>query len=234
MSTLIEPLMNRAAGRDLSQCEAAAPKAGLLLAEELANSLTHGLGLVLSIAGLYVQVRVTASSSSIRHPVGCMIFSASLIVLYSASTLYHSWPQNAAKRVLLLVDHIAIYLLIAGTYTPIALIALRGSVGWALLAVSWGSALIGSLAKVARIDQLDSDSPWPYVALGWMSLAVLDGLAATVPAVGILWLVAGGFFYTAGLVFFVRHDRRFNHTIWHLFVLAGSVCHYRAVLEHLA
>jgi hemolysin III len=239
MSAATEFIMIHRASPSVHRCPAA-QAAGRLEAsvvhdpaDELANSLTHGLGLVLSVAGLYGLIRATAGGDSIWRPIGCDIFGLSLVAVYATSTLYHSWPQNAVKRVLLLCDHIAIYLLIAGTYTPVALIALRGSTGWALLAVAWGTALVGSLGKVARFGQLHGDSPWPYVALGWMGLAVLGGLRATLPAVGILWLVAGGFFYMAGLAFFLRRDRRFHHAIWHLFVLAGSICHYRAMIDHV-
>ena len=198
--------------------------------EELANSITHGVGVVLSSAGLTALVRITGTSEDPRHALGCIIYGVSLVLLYTASTLYHGCRHARLKRVLLLLDHIGIYLLIAGTYTPLALIPLHGRLGSTLLALVWALALAGSLAKINRIDRLDEDSPWSYVALSWIVLATAGKIAVNVPPGVFPWLVAGGIFYTMGLPFFLRHDRRFNHAIWHLFVLAGSLCHYRAVL----
>jgi hemolysin III len=201
-------------------------------AEELVNSATHGVGLVLSIAGLYTLVRMTGTGR-VPHPqsaLGCTIYGVSLVLLYAASTCYHGCRHAGRKRVLLVLDHIGIYLLIAGTYTPVALIVLHGRLGSALLTVVWTLALAGSLAKLGRIDRVSEDSPWSYVALGALVLASAGRLAVNVPAHAFQWLVAGGLFYLVGLAFFLRHDRRFNHAIWHLFVLAGSACHYRAVV----
>jgi hemolysin III len=199
-------------------------------AEELANSLTHALGMVLSIAGLSALVRINGTSGLTSHALGCVTFGVSLVLLYTASTLYHGCWHAASKRVLLLLDHIGIYLLIAGTYTPLALIALRGRLGTALLAIVWASALAGILGKIGRFDRLDDESPWSYVALGWMVLVTSGRIAVNVPPGVFQWLLAGGVFYTLGLGFFLQRDRRFSHAIWHLFVLAGSICHYRAVI----
>jgi hemolysin III len=199
-------------------------------AEELANSITHGLGMVLSIAGLYALVRINGTSRASEHTLGCAIYGASLVLLYAASTLYHGCWHAGLKRVLLLVDHIGIYLVIAGTCTPLALIALRGRLGSALLVLVWAFALAGCLDKINRIDRIAEDSPWSYLAMGWMVLATSGRIAANAPPGVFQWLLAGGLFYTMGLTFFIRRDRRFSHAIWHLFVLAGSICHYRAVL----
>jgi hemolysin III len=152
------------------------------------------------------------------------------VLLYAASTLYHGCRHAGLKRVLLVLDHIGIYVLIAGTYTPVALIVLHGRLGSALLSLVWAFALVGSLAKIGRFDRVSEDSPWSYVALGWLVLASAGKIAANVPPDAFRWLLAGGLFYTIGLVFFLRRDHRFNHAIWHLFVLAGSICHYRAVI----
>jgi hemolysin III len=199
-------------------------------AEELANSITHGVGMVLSIAGLYALFLIAGKSDVPGQAIGCKVFGMSLVLLYTASTLYHSWRDDQVKRVLLLLDHIGIYILIAGTYTPLALVPLRGRLGWAVLIVVWGFALVGSLAKVCRVHRLDEDSPLPYVAMSWMVLATSGRLAMNVSPGVFEWLLAGGIFYTIGLVFFVQRDRRFHHAIWHLFVLAGSICHFRAVI----
>jgi hemolysin III len=202
--------------------------------EELANIVTHGAGLVLSVAGAYALISIAGKTGDVGHAVGCGIFGASLVLLYAASTCYHLWPPDGTKRVLLLLDHIGIYVLIAGTYAPVAMIPLRGPMGWSMLIGAYGMAVTGSIVKAVRIDQLVDDSSLPYIAMGWMSVAVFGQLMVTAPREGNLWLVAGGGFYTAGLGFFFRGHRGFNHAIWHLFVLAGSICHYRAVVIYLS
>jgi hemolysin III len=199
-------------------------------AEELANSITHGVGMVLSIAGLYALVRVIDTIRDPQHALGYLVYGVSLVLLYTASTLYHGCSNVGLKRVLLLFDHIGIYLLIAGTYTPVAMIPLHGPLGSALLVLVWAFALVGSLAKIGRFDRLNEDSPWSYVVLSWMVLATAGRISANVPPQVFQWLLTGGIFYTMGLVFFIPRGRRFHHAIWHLFVLAGSICHYRAVL----
>jgi len=198
--------------------------------EELANSITHGVGVVLSSAGLSALVWITRTSEDPWHALGCIIYGVSLVLLYTASTLYHGCRHVGLKRVLLLLDHIGIYVLIAGTCTPLALIPLHGRLGSTLLALVWAFALAGSLVKISRIDRLDEDSPWSYLVLSWMVLATAGKIAVNVPPGVFPWLLAGGIFYTMGLPFFLQRNRRFNHAIWHLFVLAGSICHYRAVL----
>jgi hemolysin III len=201
--------------------------------EELANIVTHGVGLVLSLAGAYALISIAGKTGDLGYAVGCGIYGASLVLLYAASTCYHVWPADGTKRVLLLLDHIGIYVLIAGTYAPVAMIPLRGPLGWSMLTGAYGMAVTGSVVKAARIHRLEDDSSLPYVAMGWMAVAVFGQLAVTAPWDGNLWLVAGGGFYTAGLAFFFRDHHRFNHAIWHLFVLAGSICHYRAVVSYL-
>jgi hemolysin III len=198
--------------------------------EELLNSLTHGLGLVLSLAGLSVLVTLAGKIGTTRYAVGCGVYGASLVMLYAASTLFHSWPAGELKRLLLLLDHIGIYVLIAGTYTPMALFASRGMFAWSCLTAAWGFALVGSLAKVLRLDQLDDDSPIPYLVMSSLCVMSFLRLLANVPLGETTWLLAGGLFYLSGLIFFFHDERRFYHSIWHVFVLAGSICHYRAVL----
>jgi hemolysin III len=202
-------------------------------AEELANSITHGVGVVLSIAGLYGLVLITGNSHASGHALGCQIYGASLVLLYTASTLYHGWRDDEMRRVLLLLDHIGIYVLIAGTYTPMVLIPLRSPLGWGLLVLAWGFALVGSILKVGRIHSLHEDSPIPDLAMGSMWLAASGQLVAMVPPGELLWFLGGGVAYVIGLIFFINDGRRFNHTIWHLFVLAGSICHYRAVIGYV-
>jgi hemolysin III len=201
--------------------------------EELANSITHGLGLVLSIAGLSTLRTLAGNIGGTRYEVGCGVYGASLVTLYAASTLFHSWPSGRVKRVLLLCDHIAIYVLIAGTYTPMAMFASPDTCAWTYLTAVWGFALVGSFAKVIRVERLAQDSAMPYVVLGGICFVSQLRLLANLPAGESTWLLAGGLFYVAGLIFFFNDQKRFYHSIWHLFVLAGSACHYRAVLGYL-
>ena len=198
--------------------------------EELINSITHGLGLVLSIAGLSALVALAGNIGTTRYTVGCGVYGASLVMLYAASTLYHSWPAGELKRVFHLLDHIGIYVLIAGTYTPMALFASRGLFGWSCLTAAWGFALIGSCAKVARISRLDDDSSMPYLVMAAMCVISAAQLMANVPSGETTWLLAGGLCYLAGAIFYFNDEKLFYHSIWHLFALAGSICHYRAVL----
>ncbi len=200
--------------------------------EELMNSITHGLGLVLSIAGISALVTLAGNIGTTRYTVGCGVYGASLMMLYAASTLYHSWPAGEWKRVFHLLDHIGIYVLIAGTYTPMALFASRGLFGWSCVTAAWGFALIGSCAKVARISRLDDDSSMPYLVMGVMCVMSVLQLVANIPSGATTWLLAGGLFYLAGAIFYFNDEKRFYHSIWHLFVLAGSICHFRAVLGH--
>jgi hemolysin III len=200
--------------------------------EELMNSITHGLGLVLSIAGLLALVTLAGNIGTTRYTVGCGVYGASLVMLYAASTLYHSWPAGDLKRVFHLLDHIGIYILIAGTYTPMALFASRGLFGWSCLLAAWGFALIGSCAKVARMSRLDDDSSMPYLVMSVLCVMSVLQLVANIPSGETTWLLAGGFCYLAGAIFYFNDDKHFYHSIWHLFVMAGSICHYRAVLGH--
>ena len=196
------------------------------------NSITHGLGLVLSIAGLSALVTLAEKIGTTRFTVGCGVYGASLVMLYAASTLYHSWPAGELKRVFHLLDHIGIYVLIAGTYTPMALFASRGLFGWSCVTAAWGFALIGSCAKVARISRLDDDSSISYLVMSVMCVMSVLQLVANIRSGETTWLLAGGLCYLAGAIFYFNDEKRFYHSIWHLFVLAGSICHYRAVLAH--
>jgi hemolysin III len=199
-------------------------------AEELANTLTHGVGVALSLAALHVLVRVSITVADPHQALGRFIYGASLVLLYTASTLYHGCRHARRKQVLLLLDHIGIYLLIAGTYTPLALLAMHGRLGSAPLVLVWALALAGSVDKMARFPRIAADSPWSYVALSWLVLVASGPIAGNVSPVVFHRLVIGGVFYAMGLGFFMKGDRRYYHAIWHLFVLAGSICHFRAVL----
>lgn len=200
------------------------------LLAEIANAMTHGIGLLLSVAGLVVLVVLARQRASALHVVACSIYGGTLIILYLASTLYHSLSSTRAGHVLRVIDHSAIYLLIAGTYTPFALVNLRGAWGWSILGVIWALAFVGILFKAFHTGRFRIVSSAIYLAMGWMSLIAIRPLLAAVPPGGILWLVAGGVCYTGGVVFYVWKSLKFHHAIWHLFVLAGSLCHFMAVL----
>ena len=195
------------------------------------NSITHGFGLVLSIAGLSALVTLAGNIGTTRYTVGCGVYGSSLVMLYAASTLYHSSPAGELKRFFHLLDHIGIYVLIAGTYTPMALFASRGLLGWSCVTAAWGLALIGSCVKVARISRLDDDSSMPYLVMGVMCVMSVLQLVANIPSGATTWLLAGGLCYLAGAIFYFNDEKLFYHSIWHLFALAGSICHYRAVLR---
>ena len=200
------------------------------LGEEIANSITHGVGLAASIAGLVVLVVVACRNGTAWHVVSAAIFGSSLVAVYLSSTLYHSFHIPRVKRILRIFDHSAIYLLIAGTYTPFTLVSIRGAWGWTLFGIVWSLTVVGVLFKTFLHEGYTAISIALYVLMGWLAVAGARPLIAALHWQGFLWLLAGGIFYTAGLAFFAW-PRRYAHTIWHLFVMGGSVCHYWAVLR---
>ena len=200
--------------------------------EELASSLIHGLGIVLSIVGLAALAIVAHRSGSLWNLVSVCIYGASLVLLYSASTLYHAVPHPNAKRVLRMFDHVGIFLLIAGTYTPFALIALRGAWGWSLFGVVWTLAVIGIVLELRQIRRRG----WLvalYVGMGWVGVAAIGPLLASLSSTGLLLMLGGGVSYTLGVPFYLWHRLPYNHAIWHVFVLGGSVLHFFAVLFYV-
>lgn len=202
--------------------------------EAIANSATHGLGLLASLVALPILV-VAASNRGALEITGAAIFGASLVILYGASTVYHSFAHSHARRLLRLIDHSAIYLLIAGSYTPFALGPLRGLFGNMLLVSVWTMAILGVVLKSRR----GLGRPWLstslYIGMGWISVLAIRPLMTHVGSAGVWWLVAGGLCYTGGVVFYATdHKVRYGHAVWHLFVLAGSTCHFFAVLWHSA
>jgi len=201
--------------------------------EEIAHGVTHGLGIALSIAGLAVLVAFASLRGNARHVVACSIFGATLILLYSASTLYHSIPMPRVKNALRVLDHCAIYLLIAGTYTPFTLIVLRGAWGWTLLAVVWGLAILGILFKLKTTGRHGVLSTVLYIALGWCIVVAAGPLVHRLAPGGLVLLVLGGLSYTAGIAFYAWRRLPYHHAVWHLFVLAGSAFHFFAVLFYV-
>jgi hemolysin III len=202
-----------------------------LTLDEIANTVTHGIGLILSIAGLVVLLVLAILRGTAWHIVACSVYGASLIALYSASTLYHAVVSPRLKRALRIFDHSAIYLLIAGTYTPFLLLDLRGPWGWSIFGVIWAFAAAGVVFKLWFVDRVPRLSTAVYIAMGWLVLVAAKPVLTHVPAVTLLWLLAGGLFYSAGVIFYAWKRLPYNHAVWHLFVLAGSTCHYFAILR---
>src|SRR3982751_1324484 len=199
--------------------------------EELANAISHGIGLVAALIGTPVLLLGARNSGNAGFFVGTIIFAVTMLVLYLGSTLYHAWPQTRGKSVLQVLDHSAIFLLIAGTYAPFLLGPLRGFWGWTMLALIWAVAIFGIMMKATR-----GTSRYPklglslYLGMGWLPLIAISPLAWVIPAPALFWLLAGGIAYTTGVLFFVNNRLRYAHSVWHLFVLAGTSCHFLALL----
>ena len=196
---------------------------------ELANTVTHGIGMLASIAVTCVLVVLAARGGDPFEIVGVSIFGATLIVLYAASTIYHATEQPAIKARLKIFDHSAIYLLIAGSYTPFMIGVLRGAWGWSLFGVIWGLAAAGVVFKLFFIDRFPRISTLVYVIMGWLAVIAIVPMIQLMSREALMWLVAGGVTYTAGTVFYHNERIKYAHAIWHLFVLGGSVCHAVAV-----
>lgn len=203
------------------------------LAEEIANSVTHGLGAVLSVAGLAILVVLAAAHGTAWHVVGCAVFGAALVVMYLSSTLYHGIAHRRAKQVLQLFDHSAIYLAIAGTYTPFMLVSLKGAWGWTLLSLVWLAAVGGIALRAACGRRARALRVALYIVMGWVGIVAAPRLMASLGAAGLSLLVAGGIVYTVGVAFYGWRRLPYHHAIWHVFVLGGSILHFFAVLFYV-
>ena len=202
-------------------------------AEEIANSVIHGVGLLLSLAALPLLVVIASSHGDPWRLAAATLYGATLVLLYASSTFYHAVPVARVKGVLQRCDHAAIYLLIAGSYTPFLLGPLRGPWGWSLLAVIWTLAIAGVAFKAVCGIRLPHLSTALYLAMGWLVVVAAVPLVRNVPTAGLAWLLAGGLFYTGGVLFYVLDSRlRYGHAVWHVFVLAGSAAHFWAVLAY--
>jgi hemolysin III len=201
--------------------------------EEIANAVTHGVGAALSVASLVLMAMAAVATGESLRIAGAIVFGVSLIMLYTASTLYHAIPNPRAKHVLKIIDHSSIYLLIAGTYTPFTLVTLKGTLGWAFFAVVWGLAAIGVSAEAFWVYRPKWLSALVYLAMGWLVVFAGGPLLAALPPAGWWLLLAGGLSYTLGTVFYVLKRVPYMHALWHLFVLGGSVCHVLAVLFYV-
>jgi hemolysin III len=203
------------------------------IVEEWINGLTHGIGAVLSVAGLVVLVVCAVIYGNAWHVVSFSIFGSTLIILYTASTLYHSVTHTTAKRVFWTLDHSAIFILIAGTYTPFMLVNLRGGWGWSIFGIIWACAILGIILKIFYIGKFEKISVAVYVMMGWLGIVAFKEIVTNVSLLSIVLLVIGGLSYTLGVIFFAWEKLPYNHALWHLCVLSGSVFHYFAVLSIL-
>lgn len=202
--------------------------------EELANSITHGIGFFCGVAVLALLVVFSALHKGVWEVVSCSVYGATFILLYLASTLYHAIPHPRAKRVFKAIDHSAIYLLIAGTYTPYALVPLRGAFGWTLFGIIWGCALVGIVLKIFFTGRFKTLSLLGYLFMGWFCVIAAKPLFKELNTMGFVFLVVGGLCYSVGAIFYAMKGRRWSHPVWHLFVLAASLCHFFSILFGIA
>ena len=202
------------------------------LGEELANSISHGVGLCAALIAAPILAAAAWRGGDPAFFVGAVIFGAAMLLVYLGSTLYHAWPQSPIKSVLQVIDHSAIFLLIAGSYTPFTLGPLRGAWGWTILALIWMLAIFGVVLKcISGVQRRSRLSMTLYLGMGWLILIAIRPLWLHLPVGALLWLVTGGIAYTAGVFFFVNKRRRYRHFIWHLFVLLGTACHFFAIFS---
>jgi hemolysin III len=201
----------------------------VVIREEVANSVTHGLGLLASLVGASVLISLNVEQGDVWYAVSAAIYGVTLVTLYAASTLYHALKGTRARGVLRVLDHCAIYLLIAGTYTPITLVSLRGGWGWTLFGLAWGVAAAGIIFKLLATGRFARLSTAAYVLMGWLCIVAVKPMFVFLSPGALALLAAGGVLYTAGVAFY--HSKRipYSHAVWHLFVVAGSVCHYLAI-----
>ncbi len=198
--------------------------------EEITNAILHGIGMGLAIAALVVLVVYANIFGDVWHIVSFSIYGSTLVILYLASTLYHSFPKGKTKNIFKIIDHACVYLLIAGTYTPLTLITLRGPLGWTIFGLIWGIALIGIIFKIFFIKKFIVLSTLLYIVMGWLIIIAIKPLTVVMNDASFKFLLAGGALYTVGTIFYGLQRIKYNHAIWHLFVLGGSICHFFTVL----
>jgi hemolysin III len=197
--------------------------------EEIANAVTHAIGIVLSVVGLAALMVTSWMAHDPWKIVSFAVYGVCMIALYLASTCYHSIRSPRVKRVFRILDHCAIYLMIAGTYTPFALLNMRGPFGWTMLGIIWGLAIVGIITKAFHIDRWPALAPAIYIAMGWLGAGAVRPTLALIPTGGLILLLIGGVTYTVGVTFYALEKVPYNHAIWHVFVIAGSACHFFAI-----
>lgn len=201
--------------------------------EEAVNAFTHGLGALLSIAGLVVLIVFASINGNAWHVVSVTIYGSTMLLMYLSSTIVHALKDGRAKDIFLFFDHSSIYLFIAGTYTPILLVLLRGPIGWTLFGVIWGVAVLGIIFKIFFVKRFMVVSTLIYILLGWFIVFVWDPLTAEMELRGLIYLVIGGIFYSVGSIFYMWRGFPYHHAVWHLFVIAGSAFHFFAILFYI-
>ena len=206
---------------------------GYTTGEEISHSVSHGIGVALSVAGFVISVVMAAGTGSAIKVVSFAIFGTSMILLYTASTLYHAFTQKKVKQVFQYADHITIFILIAGTYTPIALILLGGAWGWTLFGLSWGLAIAGIIYEALFMERYKWVSISIYLGMGWIAVVAIKPLMELMPFGLFMWILVGGLFYTFGSIFYLIEKIKFFHFIWHLFVIAGTLCHFFGLIFYL-
>ncbi len=200
------------------------------LGEEIFNSVTHGVGSLLSIAGTAVLIVLAAIYSDAWGVVSSAIYGGSLIILYTMSTLYHAITNNKAKKFFRIMDHDTIFFLIAGTYTPITLIPLRGGLGWTLFGIVWGAAVLGIVMNSINLEKFRKPSIVCYIAMGWVVIIAIKPMLESCSPLSLWFLLIGGICYTGGIIFYALKSKKYFHSIWHIFTVAGSVFHYFSIL----
>jgi hemolysin III len=201
---------------------------------EIANAVTHGIGTVFAVAALVILVVFAGSYGDLWHIISVAIYGSTLVILYLTSTLYHSFQGRRVKHIFRILDHSAIYLLIAGTYTPFTLVTLRGALSWTVFAIIWTMALSGVVLKVLFIKKFAILFIIFYLLMGWLVLFTIKPLLLNLPGGGLIWLITGGVFYSLGVIFYIIGKKRLlYHAIWHLFVLGGSICHFFSILFYV-
>ncbi len=200
--------------------------------EEIANSISHGIGLIAALVAFPLLVNTARSRGDLAGIIGACIFATSMLMVYFTSTVYHALPRSNTKNLFRLFDHSSIYLLIVGTYSPFMLGSLRGALGWTILAVVWILAIIGITLKTTGRMRSGKVSTGFYLLMGWLILLAIKPMIERVPTLGMFWLVAGGVFFTVGTVAYTKDHKKYYHFVWHLFVIAGSTCHFIAVRNY--
>lgn len=231
--TLSKVIPQFSQGSDSAALQKDSPAVLYTFGEAIFNSITHGAGVLLSLAGLVTLVAITVSQGYVRSIISYGIYGLTLVILYVCSTIYHSAGSGKTRSIFRILDHASIYLLIAGSYTPITLVYLGGVWGWSLFGIVWGLAIVGVVLNMASFEKTKRFAFALYFLMGWLAVVAVRPMLLKAPPGLLAMILAGGLFYTAGIIFFTAKKIPFHHGIWHLFVLAGSACHFLGFLFYL-